>query len=210
MNFIQLQGKPFKPNQTRTTPNATTNKTVFPSKLENKTKPTENNSVSKEIERILNNYKGSVQKENQYVSSMKQTDEQPKNGDKEVYIAMGVADIIKQGEQLVDRSKHQAFREMKEITRDDTIDRESGDDDSDEAAPMEDSGEKDKYERGKGGLLFPVETAMSIQRFRSFISSMTGSDGREHPAIERILSRDAGKEDDIMETAREYYQENIK
>ena len=105
--------------------------------------------------------------------------------------------------------EHQAIREMKESTRDDTTYRESGDDDSNEeneSTPMNEIGDKDNY----GGLLFPVETVKSIQRFRSFISCMTGSDGREYPEIETILSREAGKEDDIMETAREYYQENIK
>ena len=193
MNFIQLQGKPFKPNQTTTTPNATMNKTVFPSKLGNKIKSTENNSVLKEIERLLNNHKGSVQKENPNVSSIKQTNEHPKNGDKEI----------------VHGFEHQTIREMKESTRDDTTYRESGDDDSNEeneTTPMNESGDKDNFV----GLLFPVETVKSIQRFRSFISCMTGSDGREYPEIETILSREAGKEDDIMETAREYYQENIK
>ena len=81
-----------------------------------------------------------------------------KNKNKEVQIiaAMSVSDIIKQGEQLVDRFKHQSSNEMTEITREGTNYRESGDDDESdeetEPASMDDNEDKDKYERGKSGV----------------------------------------------------------
>ena len=93
----------------------------------------------------------------------------------------------------------------------DKDDREAVDDDSEEECeqePMKESDETVRNERENEDILLSVESVISIDRFRSLISSKTGSDGKEHPAIEQILGRNAGSEDDIMEAAREYYQEN--
>ena len=69
---------------------------------------------------------------------------------------MSVSNIIKQGEQLVDRFQHQSSNEMTGITREGTNYRESGDDDESdeetEPASMDDNEDKDKYERGKSGV----------------------------------------------------------
>ena len=71
---------------------------------------------------------------------------------------------------------------------------------------MDDGEDKYRYEIEKENNLLSVESVMSINRFRSFISSVTGGDGKEHPAIEHILARDSGKEEEIMEAAREFYK----
>ena len=56
-------------------------------------------------------------------------------------------------------------------------------------------------------LYLSVDCMASIQLFRSLLSSMTGGDGRGHPDIERILAREPGTREDVMEATREYCQE---
>ena len=188
---------------------------MFPSTLENKTQSKENKSVLKQIESLLNDPDVSLQHNKLSVSSTKATNDPSTNQNKNnlLFSEMSVGDILKQCEKFVASFEYQAARETKkQAVKEDKDDRESDDEDLDkenEEEPLDDSEDKDRDEKEKEEDPFSAETDASIQRFRFFISSLSGGNGREHPVVEEILAENPDRENDILEAAMEFCQDNL-
>ena len=180
--FIQLKGKSSKPAQDNSAKNAVTP----PSESTNITLKTGNWSVLKPIPNLTNSPEPFGTK-NASVSAPKQ--------------------LVKQAERptkKVAREKDWDSMETEDATVTIHIDLEEGEESFNKEDHEVESLAKEVQE-GIEEVIVSEASKMSIDRFRSFISNISGGDGTGYTAMERRLVMDPGSEDDILQGFLDYW-----